>query len=63
MSETNETTKKTWGGARKGSGRKKKCVKQLWFSASQEVLDALAGIDGNRSDYICECIIEHSKRK
>lgn len=62
MSESNEPSKKTWGGARKGSGRKKKCVKQLYFSASQEVLDALATIEGNRSDFICECILKATGR-
>lgn len=63
MTEISETSKKTWGGARKGAGRKKKCVKTLYFSASQEVLDALAAIEGNRSDYICECILAHAKRE
>ena len=63
MSETNESSSKSWGGARKGAGRKKKCVKRLFFSASQEVLDALATIEGNQSDYICECILKCTKAK
>lgn len=61
--ENSELTKKSRGGARVGAGRKRKCVKRLYFSASQEVLDALATIDGNRSDYICECILAHTKRE
>lgn len=58
MNETKESSSKSWGGARNGSGRKKKCVKRLYFSASQEVLDALANIEGNQSDFICECILK-----
>lgn len=58
MSELNESSNKSWGGARKGSGRKKKCAKRLYFSASQEVLDALATIEGNRSDFINQCILK-----
>lgn len=54
---------KTWGGARTGAGRKKKCVKRLYFSASQEVLDALANIEGNQSDFINECILKAVKEK
>ena len=61
MTELEETQKKKRGGARIGAGRKKKCVKRLYFSASQEVLDALATIDGNRSDYICKCILKCTK--
>jgi hypothetical protein len=62
MSELNESSNKSWGGARKGSGRKKKCAKRLYFSASQEVLDALATIEGNQSDFICDCILKATGR-
>lgn len=63
MSELNDSSSKSWGGARKGSGRKKKCAKRLYFSASQEVLDALSTVDGNQSDFICECILRCVHRK
>lgn len=48
----------TWGGARKGSGRKKKYAKNVFFSATQEVADILDGLEGNRSDFINRCILQ-----
>lgn len=57
--ETNEIKQvKKRGGARVGAGRKKKCVKRLFFSASQETLDILNSYEGNKSDFINECIIK-----
>ena len=48
-----ETEKmKTWGGARKGAGRKKKYAKNVYFSA-----DILEQVEGNRSDFINHCIM------
>ncbi len=48
---------KTWGGARKGAGRKKKYAKNVYFSATQEVADILDQVEGNRSDFINHCIM------
>ena len=48
----------TRGGAREGAGRKKKCAKRMFFSASQETLDILNSLEGNKSDFINECIIK-----
>ena len=53
---TNES--KSWGGARSGAGRKKKYAKNVFFGATQEVADILEQIEGNRSDFINECIIK-----
>ena len=58
-----ETEKmKTWGGARKGAGRKKKYAKNVYFSATQEVADILEQVEGNRSDFINHCIIQAAGR-
>ena len=51
-----EKEKKTWGGARENAGRKKKYAQRITFSATQEVVDILKGVDTNISDYICSCI-------
>lgn len=56
--ETNELSKATWGGARKGAGRKKTCAKRVFFSANQEVADILDAHDGNLSEFINECIVK-----
>lgn len=53
------TKKGSWGGARENSGRKKKYVKRITFSATQEVLDILSrAAPTNISDFINDCIIE-----
>ncbi len=44
------------GGARAGAGRKRKCVKRLYFSAAQDVLDIVNAVEGNKSDFINDCI-------
>ncbi len=49
------------GGFRVGSGRKKKCVKRITFSANQEVLDILNTLECNQSDFICQCITEKGR--
>ncbi len=60
--EENESQKnKTWGGSREGAGRKKKCAKRMFFSASQEVLDILDALEGNKSDFINECIMKAAR--
>lgn len=61
--ENSELTKKSRGGARVGAGRKRKCVKRVSFDATQEVLDVLSTVEGNRNDFIRECILAHAKRE
>lgn len=58
MEALNEHAPKSWGGARNGAGRKKKYARNVFFSATQEVADILAGLDGNRSDFINRCIVQ-----
>ena len=52
MDTNEEKTAKSWGGAREGCGRKKKCAKRMFFSATEETLDILNSLDGNKSDFI-----------
>ena len=35
MDTNEEKTTKSWGGKREGSGRKKKCAKRMFFSATE----------------------------
>lgn len=59
MSATNETTSKSWGGARKGAGRTKKYAATFYFGATEDVAGILEGVDKkDRSDFINECIIK-----
>lgn len=60
----NEDSQKAsgWGGAREGAGRKKKFVAKFFFSATQEVADILANVEGNRTDFINQCILEATKK-
>ena len=59
MSTTNETTSKSWGGARKGAGRTKKYAATFYFGATEDVANILAGVDKkDRSDFINQCIIK-----
>lgn len=60
MSTTNEQTPKSWGGARNGAGRKRKYVRNVFFSATQEVADILDQLEENRSDFINRCITQAS---
>ena len=56
MSTTNETTSKSWGGARKGAGRTKKYAATFYFGATEDVANILAGVDKkDRSDFINQC--------
>lgn len=48
----------TRGGARKGAGRKKKYVKRIFFSATQDVVDILSKAGDNQTDFINECIVK-----
>ncbi len=59
--ETKEA--KTWGGARAGSGRKKKYAKTIFFSVTQEVLDILSKVEENRSDFINRCILSATQEE
>lgn len=60
MEEAQE--KKSWGGARQGSGRKKKYVKSYFFSATEEVAAIIEGIPSKeRTDFINRCIIAQSR--
>lgn len=54
--------KKTRGGSRPGSGRPKKNVVTLTFCATPEVKSILDAVQGNRSEYICSCILQANKR-
>ena len=58
MDTNEEKTTKSWGGAREGCGRNKKCAKRMFFSATEETLDILNSLDGNKSDFINECILK-----
>ncbi len=58
MEENEPQKSKARGGAREGAGRKRKCAKRMFFSASQEVLDILDALEGNKSDFINECIMK-----
>lgn len=59
MSTTNETTSKSWGGARKGAGRTKKYAATFYFGATEDVANILAGVDKkDRSDFINQCILK-----
>ncbi len=56
MDEAKE--KKSWGGARQGSGRKKKYVKTYFFSAMEEVAAIIEAIPNKeRADFINRCIL------
>lgn len=59
MSATNETTSKSWGGARKGAGRTKKYAATFYFGATEDVVGILEGVDKkDRSDFINQCILK-----
>lgn len=53
-------SKKNWGGARKGSGRKKLDVKKYGFSAPPNVAQILDGIS-NKSAFICKAILHYAE--
>lgn len=50
---------KSWGGAREGSGRKKKYAKTCFFNATQEVVGIIEAVTRNeRADFINQCILK-----
>lgn len=57
-----ELNKKKWGGARHGSGRKKKTLKTYGFNADKAVCSVLEQVP-NKTDFICEAIIKLAKEK
>lgn len=61
MSETDNLANKSWGGARQGAGRPKKYVKNVFFSATQEVAGILESMGRKKSDFINECILKAIK--
>lgn len=59
-----ETTKKNpHGGAREGAGRKRKSVHTYTVYATQEVYDIIEKVQGSKSDFICQCILDYQKRQ
>lgn len=59
MNATNETTSKSWGGARKGAGRTKKYAATFYFGATEDVAGILEGVEKkDRSDFINQCILK-----
>ena len=59
MSTTNETTSRSWGGARKGAGRTKKYAATFYFGATEDVAGILEGVEKkDRSDFINKCILK-----
>lgn len=59
MSTTNETTYRSWGGARKGAGRTKKYAATFYFGATEDVAGILEGVEKkDRSDFINQCILK-----
>lgn len=59
--EKENQSRSSWGGAREGAGRKKKYAAKFTFSATQEVADILSAIEGNKSDFINDCILKATK--
>ena len=53
--------KKTRGGFRQGAGRPATTVKVYQVCATKEVNDVLIRIKGNRSAFICQCILRAVK--
>lgn len=63
MENQNEEKKTGWGGARKGSGRKKSDnVKTIGLCVPQDIVDILDA-QSNRSAYIIEAIREKAARE
>ena len=54
--EINEEQESSWGGARQGSGRKKKYAKTYFFNATPEVMEIIEAVEGSRTDFINACI-------
>ena len=57
--EGTEEKKSSWGGAREGSGRKKKYVKTCFFSATEQVAAIIEALPRNeRADFINQAILK-----
>lgn len=55
----NDSGNGSWGGAREGSGRKKKYVKNFYFGATEEVAAVLEAVPAKeRSEFINRCIMK-----
>ncbi len=62
MEENKEKKTSSWGGAREGSGRKKKYVKSIFFSATEEVVAILDSMPSKeRTEFINKCIMDAVK--
>lgn len=57
-----EEQKKGWGGAREGSGRKKKMGRNFNFRATPEVEAILDSVEGSKTEYINAAVLEYSRR-
>lgn len=62
--EQNDVKKSQWGGAREGSGRKKKYAKTCFFNATEEVVAIIEAVPRNeRADFINRCILKAAGRE
>lgn len=63
MENKNSSSSKNWGGAREGSGRKKKEIKtkMYYFTSTPEVDNFLSTITENRTAIINEAISRYIK--
>ncbi|MCF0235842.1 MAG: hypothetical protein HUK09_03860 [Bacteroidaceae bacterium] len=60
---SNNQNKKTWGGARAGSGRPKTVAKTIAFGISTEALAVLEAVEGSRPAFINAAIIAYGQNK
>lgn len=59
-------SEKTWGGARKGAGRKKTAVRKVWLSIPQDVADILDEAEASgikQSEFIISAIRAYHDQK
>ena len=59
----NQKEKKSWGGSRQGSGRKKTKVRQVGFNAPEDIASILAKVEGSVTQYICNAIRFYEENK
>ena len=57
-----EEKQNTHGGKREGAGRPKTMAKTVSFCATQEVVEILSNLEGNKSKFICEAIRQYANR-
>ena len=62
MEKVDENVKNSWGGARKGAGRKKSGVKYYGFLATQEAEEILSKVEGSKAAFINRCILEYGSK-